>query len=60
MPGEREYVYCEGCGAVRTVAPQELDRVRDLIREGFGFEARFTHFPIVGLCAACADADGRA
>jgi Fur family transcriptional regulator, ferric uptake regulator len=58
VPGEREYVYCEGCGAVRTVAPEELDPVRDLIHEGFGFEARFTHFPIVGLCAACA-ADGR-
>jgi Fur family ferric uptake transcriptional regulator len=59
VPGEREYVYCEGCGAVRAVSPEELDPVRDLIHERFGLDARFTHFPIVGLCAACAAADGR-
>jgi Fur family transcriptional regulator, ferric uptake regulator len=59
VPGEREYTYCEGCGAVRAVAPAELDPVRALIRERFGLEARFTHFPIVGLCTACADADRR-
>jgi Fur family ferric uptake transcriptional regulator len=56
-PGEREYLYCEGCGAVRAVAPEELDPARELIHDQFGLEARFTHFPIVGLCAACAAAD---
>jgi Fur family transcriptional regulator, ferric uptake regulator len=55
---EREYLFCESCGAVRALAPDELDGVRDRVRERFGYEARFTHFPIVGLCPACADAAG--
>jgi Fur family ferric uptake transcriptional regulator len=56
--GEREYLFCESCGAVRALAPSELNEVRDRVRERFGYEARFTHFPIVGLCPACADAAG--
>jgi Fur family transcriptional regulator, ferric uptake regulator len=56
--GEREYLFCESCGAVRALAPSELDEVRDRVRERFGYQARFTHFPIVGLCPACADAAG--
>lgn len=52
--GEREHLYCEGCGAVRTLDPTELDPLRDLVRDTFGFEVRFTHFPIVGLCPRCA------
>jgi len=52
--GAREYLSCERCGAVRALAPEQLDSVRAQIRELFGYEARFTHFPIVGLCEACA------
>jgi Fur family ferric uptake transcriptional regulator len=52
--GEREHLYCEGCGAVRTVTPEHLDALRSMVREQFGYEARFTHFPIVGLCPRCA------
>ena len=52
--GEREYLYCERCGDVRAVDPSELDPVRARIRELHGLEARFTHFPIVGLCEECA------
>jgi Fur family transcriptional regulator, ferric uptake regulator len=51
--GEREYLYCERCGSVRALHPAELDPVRDSIREQFGHEARFTHFPIVGTCPTC-------
>ena len=51
--GEREYLYCEHCGAVRSVSPEELDPVRERVRERFGYEARFTHFAIVGTCSAC-------
>jgi len=50
---EHEYLVCESCHAVRSVASRELDRVRESIRKRFGYEARFTHFPIVGLCPNC-------
>jgi Fur family ferric uptake transcriptional regulator len=51
--GEQEYLYCERCGAVRTLAPGVLDSVREDIQRQFGYEARFTHFPIVGTCSVC-------
>lgn len=54
---EREYLTCERCDAVTIVDAAALDRVRDEIRRTFGYEARFDHFPIVGLCAACAAGD---
>ena len=52
--GDREYLACESCGALQSVEPEALDGVRDVVRELSGFEARFSHFPIVGLCARCA------
>ena len=52
--GEREFLSCERCGAVRSLRSEQLDPVRDLVRELYGYEARFGHFPIVGLCPACA------
>lgn len=52
--GEREYLYCDRCGAVEALAVKELDPVRRRIREQHGFQARFNHFAIVGTCAACA------
>jgi Fur family transcriptional regulator, ferric uptake regulator len=51
---EFEYLYCERCATVTTVATEDLDPVRDLIKQQLGFEARFTHFAIVGLCERCA------
>ena len=51
--GASEYLLCDACGAVVTVEPERLDDVRDLIRDRFGHEARFTHFPIAGLCPQC-------
>jgi Fur family transcriptional regulator, ferric uptake regulator len=51
--GEREYLACEGCGAVIEAAPGQLDSARAQIRDRFGYEARFTHFPIVGFCPGC-------
>jgi Fur family ferric uptake transcriptional regulator len=50
---EREYLFCERCGALRPAGRTELDPVRDLVRAAFGFEARFTHFPLVGVCSSC-------
>ena len=51
--GVREYLLCESCGAVRAVEPGSLDAVRAAVRRDFGFEARFTHFPIAGRCPDC-------
>ena len=51
---EREFVVCESCGAVRAVAPAELDDVRAAVLAAVGYRARFTHFPLAGLCPACA------
>ena len=51
---DREYLVCNSCNAVMAVEPSEMDAVRTLIHERFGYEARFSHFPILGLCADCA------
>jgi Fur family ferric uptake transcriptional regulator len=50
---EREYLACERCGRVTSVEPRKLDSIRRSIRQRFGYEARFTHFPILGLCESC-------
>jgi Fur family ferric uptake transcriptional regulator len=54
VEGQREYLYCVHCHAVRAVPPDQLDLVRDAIRERFGYEASFSHFPITGACPDCA------
>jgi len=53
---EREYLVCDRCGRVDAVAPERLDRTRAAIRADLGYRVRFTHFPIVGICADCARA----
>ncbi len=55
---ETEFLRCEGCGALQAVAPAVLTDVRAAIRAATGYEARFTHFPIVGLCPTCAGRQG--
>jgi Fur family ferric uptake transcriptional regulator len=57
--GEYEYLVCERCDRIRAVEFQELQPVRAAIREAFGYEARFSHFPIVGLCPDCARSEER-
>lgn len=52
--GGREYLVCDACDRVTALEPAALDPVRALVRETFAFEASFTHFPMVGLCAECA------
>ncbi len=54
--GEHEYLYCERCGAVRALEPSELDPVRRPISDLFGYDARFTHFALVGTCSECSRA----
>lgn len=54
---EREYLVCERCDRVTAVPADELDPLRAQIERDFGYRARFSHFPIVGLCAECAASD---
>jgi Fur family ferric uptake transcriptional regulator len=54
-----EFVSCETCGAFEAVPPERLDGVRELIERELGYHARFSHFPIVGICAACKGAATR-
>jgi Fur family transcriptional regulator, ferric uptake regulator len=51
---DAEYLCCERCNRVTPVKPGQLDPVRAQIKRRFGYDARFTHFAIVGLCPACA------
>jgi Fur family ferric uptake transcriptional regulator len=50
----REFALCESCGDVSALPPAALERVRDAVREAVGLTPRFAHFPIAGLCTACA------
>ena len=52
--GDREYLCCDRCGRVTTVDRAALDGVRAALEADFGHVARFSHFPIHGLCAECA------
>lgn len=54
--GAREYLVCDVCDRVTAVEPARLDSVRAAIRADFGFRADFGHFPILGVCATCAEA----
>jgi Fur family transcriptional regulator, ferric uptake regulator len=49
------YVACECCGEVRAADPRALAAVRAVVRDALGYEASFTHVPLVGRCARCAD-----
>src|SRR5947209_3975042 len=50
---EPEYLLCEGCGATRTVDARLLDDFRALIDARFGLRARFSSYPLAGLCHRC-------
>ena len=50
---DMEFVTCERCGAFQAVEPGRLDAARALIERELGYRARFSHFPIVGICATC-------
>jgi len=51
---ELEYLCCSRCAQVTALAPARLDAIRDQIKNEFGYETRFTHFAMVGLCERCA------
>ncbi|MDQ2760210.1 MAG: hypothetical protein M3Y17_07185 [Actinomycetota bacterium] len=55
-PDEPCYLVCERCERVDTVASSDLDDARSAVSGRVGYQATFTHFPVVGLCPACAAA----
>ena len=48
-----DYLACESCGALQAVDPASLEPVREYLRRRFGWQAGFSHFPIVGQCERC-------
>ena len=51
---ERCYVVCEHCGRISRLPPAEIEAIRARIGKASGYEAHFSHFPILGLCPPCA------
>ena len=51
---DREYLACHRCGQIAEVDAIELDEVRALVRERYGYEVSFKRVPMVGLCRRCA------
>lgn len=51
--GMSEYALCESCGASTSFDPSELDAARVVLADITGYLPRFSHFPLVGLCAQC-------
>jgi Fur family ferric uptake transcriptional regulator len=49
----RGWAVCDACGGNVALAEEALHRIRDVVLEATGFDARFAHFPIVGLCPDC-------
>jgi Fur family ferric uptake transcriptional regulator len=50
----RDYLVCEVCGDVRAAEAGALAGVRADLRGRLGFEPRFDHFPLIGICSRCA------
>jgi Fe2+ or Zn2+ uptake regulation protein len=44
---------CETCGRSTPLPSPALQAIRLAVREAAGFEAAFTHFPLVGRCREC-------
>jgi Fur family ferric uptake transcriptional regulator len=51
---DQEYVVCERCSRHLMLPAERLQAARQAILRETGFDVRFTHFPIVGLCPDCA------
>ena len=48
-----ELAACERCGACAVVPADTAGAVRAAVRAATGFEPRFDHMPLTGLCPAC-------
>ena len=54
----REFVVCERCGDVSPLSADAVGAVRLAVLDALGYRARFTHFPLAGLCPGCVSEDG--
>jgi Fur family ferric uptake transcriptional regulator len=48
-----ELVVCERCGARADIDPRVTADLRSAVAAATGFEPRFDHFPLAGLCPRC-------
>jgi Fur family ferric uptake transcriptional regulator len=55
---ERAYAVCESCGQLTRLETGDVTAIRDRIAGRSGFQAHFSHFPILGLCRECAAGRG--
>jgi Fur family ferric uptake transcriptional regulator len=56
---EHAYAVCERCGRLTKLGPEDIEDIRSRVRGATGFEAHFSHFPILGLCRECSGGDAR-
>jgi Fur family transcriptional regulator, ferric uptake regulator len=49
-----ELAACERCGACAVLPRETAEAVRAAVRAAVGYEPRFHHTPLAGLCPACA------
>lgn len=57
---EAEFLLCSRCHAFRAMGNDEAERVHEAIVAITGHAARFSHFPLVGVCESCRAEDGTA
>ncbi len=55
---ERGYAVCERCGRQAVLEPTVLATVREAVRAACGYDARFSHFPVMGRCPRCSSRPG--
>lgn len=53
------YLVCESCGRLGRLPGTNVAEIRTGILDATGFQAHFSHFPILGLCDRCADHEAR-
>jgi Fur family ferric uptake transcriptional regulator len=49
------WAVCDACGRHVPLDADALRLVREAVRAATGFDANFSHFPIVGLCPECSE-----
>jgi Fur family ferric uptake transcriptional regulator len=47
------HLVCRTCGSVTDIDASVFDRLRDDIRDRYGFDAEFEHIAVFGICKAC-------